>query len=498
MRLNLAFPLRIATLAAGLLLGGTLPAPSQTAAPAAADASTALARRIDAIVDRVPQRRAHWGIVVRDAHSGHLLYSRNAARHFVPASNLKLVVATAAAHLLGPDFRYRTVVYGTGPVRDGVLQGELVLRGGGDPTLSGRYAPSVTAVFEAWADSLAARGVRRVQGRVVADQSAWDTAYVRPDWELYDLRWWYAAPTGALGFNDNSIDFRIAPGRVGEPARITGSPASSFFSLDNRTRTVPAGRPTTLDLDREPGTNRIRAYGRIAADAGPRTEHFAVVDPARYTATVLREVLERRGIRFGQPGVRVVSDSAAAPPRGPVRFEHRSPPLPQIIGPILRNSQNWFADQLLKTVALETRGEGSWEAGLAAEREFLVRRVGIDSAAFELRDGSGLSAGNLVTPEALAELLAFLGTTPEGAMVREALPAAGQPGSLRDRLPELRGRVRAKTGYINNVDSLSGFLTTDDGRELIFVILANNSGLPSSRMKGAIDDVVRAIATAER
>ncbi|MEW5928085.1 MAG: D-alanyl-D-alanine carboxypeptidase/D-alanyl-D-alanine-endopeptidase [Gemmatimonadota bacterium] len=498
---------RARAFAAALLLAlGAAPLPAHaqqgTSAPASVStragdaAAAALASRIESVVDRAPFDRAHWGIAVWDPSTGQAVYRRDADRHFVPASNLKLVVSAAAAHLLGPEFRYRTTVHAGGPLRDGTLAGDVVLFGRGDPTISGRYFPSATAVLDSLAEALHRRGVRRVAG-VTADESHFDSAYLREDWERYDLLWWYAAPVGALGFNDNSIDFRVEPGAgVGDPARIAGAPRSAFWQLENRSRTVARGRPKTFDFDRVPGTNRILAYGEIPRGAEAGTEYVAVVDPARVVGTVFREALERRGIRVDRVEVRVVSDPARSRAAGaPVLAEHVSPPLPQVIGPILGTSQNWFAEQLVKTLGREMKGEGSWSAGLAVEREFLEQVVGVDSAAFVLRDASGLSSGNLVTPDMLVKLLAWTRTSPRGALVRDALPVSGRSGSLRARLTDLPGRVAAKTGYIGNVDSLSGFVTLADGREVAFSVIANASGLPSSRMKGAIDDVVRAIAS---
>ena len=169
--------------------------------------------------------RAHWGIAVWDLAEGRWVLRHEADRYFVPASNLKLVVSATGLERLGPDYTWRTSVYGTAPVgRGGVLDGDLVLYGRGDPNLSGRFAPSVTAIFEALADSLAARGLRRVTGALLADESLWDADYVRGDWASYDLLWWYAAPVGALGFNDNSIDVHIHPAaRAGDPPLVTGS-----------------------------------------------------------------------------------------------------------------------------------------------------------------------------------------------------------------------------------------------------------------------------------
>jgi D-alanyl-D-alanine carboxypeptidase/D-alanyl-D-alanine-endopeptidase (penicillin-binding protein 4) len=206
-------------------------------------------------------------------------------------------------------------------------------------------------------------------------------------------------------------------------------------------------------------------------------------------------VLESRGITVGRAEVRVVSDPARSPQRDAVPLaEHLSDPLPRVIGPILLNSQNWFAEQLVKTLGKEVRGEGSWEAGLAVESEFLTRVVGIDSTDFTLRDASGLSAGNLVTPGALVTLLRYVHRTPRQAVVRRSLPVSGGDGSLRARFPDLPGRVSAKTGYIGNVDSLSGFVRMANGREAVFSIIANKSGQTSARMKAGIDDVVRAVA----
>lgn len=459
--------------------------------------ATRLSARIDSLLERPAARRAHWGIEARDAATGEVLYARNAGRLFIPASSLKLVVSAAAAHHLEADHRFRTSLLATGPVRGGTLQGDLVVVGRGDPTISGRhFGGRRTAVWEALADSLRSRGVRRVAGAVVGDASHWDADALRGDWESYDTRWWYAAPVGALGFNDNAIDFRVEPGAApGQPARIAGEPVSAFYTLENRTRTVRAGAPHTLDLERVPGSpNRVRAYGDIPLGTAPRTESFAVEDPARWAATVFREVLVSRGIAVGG-GVRVVSDPAAsAASTGDLLVEHRSPPLPEVIGPILQNSQNWYAEQLLKTLGREVEGAGSWEAGLRVERAFLQRVVGIDSSEFVLRDASGLSVGNLVTPHAMVRLLEHVRRAPRQAVVRRALPVAGRSGSLRGRLTDLSGRVSAKTGYVGNVDSLTGFLTTADGREVVFCIVANGSGQPSPRIKAVIDDVVRALA----
>jgi len=463
------------------------------AAPAQV-AATPLAARIDAAANAPPLDRAHWGIIVEDAITGERLYGRNEDKLFIPASSLKLVVATVAARLLGPGFRYTTELLAAGPVRDGTIYGDLVLRGSGDPTLSGRYTDSLTAVWAALADSLRSRGIHRVDGRIIADASAWEARTVLGEWEAYDLLWWYAAPVAPLGFNDNSIDFTVAPGAVGEPAHIQAQPRTGFFTLRNRTTTVPAGRIKTLDFDRVPGTDTILAYGEIPADAPPRTEHFAVAEPARYAATVFRETIERAGIEVARDDVATLLAGDAVPANAASVLDWRSPPLDTILGPLLQSSQNWFAEQLLKTLGHRVAGEGSWIAGLEVERRFLIDSVRVDSTAFRLRDASGLSTGNLITPAALAAVLRYARAQRLGAIL-DALPVAGaETGSLRARFDRLEGRVRAKTGSMRNVASLSGFITDDDGRELVFVIIANGTGAATSATNRAIDQIVRAIA----
>ena len=471
-------------------------APRAASGATEAAASPALAARIDAILDRPSLRTAEWGIEVRDAGSGRLLYSRGAARPFIPASNLKLLVTATAAHHLDPAYRYRTTVYGTGAVQDGVLEGDLVLYGRGDPLISTRFGRAEAGVWEAMADSLRTRGVRRVSGGVVADDSYFEAEHVRADWDPYDLRWWYAAPVGALGYDDNSVEVRVEPGAVGARPRVTWTPHSEYVAVENGATTVRAGRPATADLERVPGPRAgIRVYGNVPARSGADVEFFAVPNGAEYAGVTFREALERKGIAVGRREVRVVADSLRSPARGAtVLAEHWSDPLPQVIAPILLKSQNWIAETLLKTVGREVRGQGSWEAGIAVEREFLTRVVGIDSADLTLRDGSGLSDRNRVTPRALVKLLGYVRRTPEMAVVRQSLPVSGREGSLLTRLTDLPGRVAAKTGYIGGVDSLSGWVTTDDGRTVLFSILANRTQQPSGRMKAGIDDMVRAIA----
>jgi D-alanyl-D-alanine carboxypeptidase/D-alanyl-D-alanine-endopeptidase (penicillin-binding protein 4) len=485
-----------AAFVAGALAGC---ASSATPPPAGRAVGSELARALDALLDARPLDRALWGIEITEARTGAVLYARNANRHFVPASNLKLVVTAAALDRLGPEYTYRTSLYTNAPIEDGLLRGDLVLYGRGDPNLSGRYTTGPTAIFAALADSLRARGVRAVGGRVVADESYFDADYTRPDWEAYDLLWWYAAPVSALSFNDNSIDFTIRPGAPGAAPLITAAPASSFYSLENTALTVAHldSIRQPLDFTRAPGTNRVLAYGYVQAGAPEDTESFSVVSPAAWTATVFRETLEAAGIPVADDSVTVVSDPARSPvgSASTLLAEHVSPPLEKVIFSINKRSQNWHAEQLLKTLGKEGRGRGTFEDGLAVERDFL-RGAGIEPEAILLRDASGLSANNLVTPHALVTLLRYMRGHPRGDVYFASLPATGGDGSLRKRFANgaAAGKVYAKDGYIQNVNSLSGYLVATPADTLVFSILANNHGLEKSQAIAAIDSAVAIVA----
>ena len=473
------------------------------AVPAAAQSLT---KRLDRRLDAAPLDRTLWGVTLLDA-KGKRLYGRNEGRLFTPASNTKLVVAAVAAAMLPPDFRVRTSVYASAPVVNGVLTGDLVLYGRGDPTLGRRcYATDTLAEgacdrdpftrLRALADTLRQRGLREVRGDLVGDGSWFEPATVHPQWEIFDLNWWYAAPVSGLGFNDNSVDFTWQPGpAVGAPGRITMWPELGEVLFENRTVTVPAGTESDVGdrFFRAPGTARVWAEGSVALDHPPRTESFAVTEPNLYTARALRAALLEAGISIAGT-TRSTTDSLlyrqarATPPLAEVT----SRPLSDWIFPILNTSQNFFAEMLLKQLGRQFGRAGSWQEGIAVERRFLIDSVRIDSTEFSLQDGSGLSSANLVTPNAFARLLRFIRGHRGWQTFAAGLPQAGGVGSLRTRFVNtpLAGRVRAKTGSIAGVNTLSGYIERKDGSVLTFSVQANHHALPSRQILAAIDSVV--------
>lgn len=474
-----------------LLLPGSAPAQSLT-------------KRLDARLDSPGLDRLLWGVAVTDS-SGKLLYSRNAERLFVPASNTKLLVSAVATALLGPDFTVNTSLYASGPVIDGILQGDLVLYGRGDPTFSRRcYGPDTSvagscdtdpaARLRLLATQLRARGVTAVAGDLIGDGSYFDDELVHPSWEIGDLAWWYAAPVSGLGFNDNSLDVHELPGEsVGAPARVTFSPELGLAPLENRGETGAKGARRSFDVFRSMDGTSYLATGVIPVGAAPRTEYAAVVDPNRFTALALRHELLAQGITI-RGAVRSTVDSftyqqvRSTPPLAEVT----SRPFREWVFPLLNTSQNWYAEMTLKQLGKRFGSGGSWREGLRIERRFLIDSMKIDSTQFQVEDGSGLASNNLVTPLAFTTLLRFMHGHPNVAAFEAGLPVGGKSGTLKSRFvgTPIAGHVRAKTGTISRVNSLSGFVDRPDGSTLIFSIQANHQTIGGTRMLAAIDSVV--------
>ena len=474
-------------------------------APAPAARRGNLEQRVRPLLDQAPFDRASWGVHVMDS-TGRVLFTRNGDRLFMPASVTKLVVTAAASVLLPPDFRVRTSVYAHGAVRNGVLAGDLILYGRGDPAVSTRcynvdtLAPgacdSAWTTIAALADSIAARGIQRITGQVVGDGSYFEPLLVHPQWSVFDTEWWYAAPVSGLAFNDNSVDFHITPADVvGRPPTIVGWPDWAQWTLENRGRTGPAdsGSSITDGFFRRPGTWNWRAEGAAALGRRPWTESAAVPDPNLYAARGLAEALRRRGIAV-EGGAASTTDSLAyATARAaPPLVERLGRPLPDLLFPILNVSQNLFAEMLCKLVAREVTGVGSWSACLDLERRFLIDSVKVDSSAFALDDGSGLSAGNLVSPAAFTQLLAFMARHPRSGAFFAALPRSGGVGSIRRRFigTPVEGKVWAKTGSIYRVSTLAGYVQRPDGKRVMFAVMVNGQTMSSRQILNQIDSVV--------
>ncbi|MCI0435848.1 MAG: D-alanyl-D-alanine carboxypeptidase/D-alanyl-D-alanine-endopeptidase [Gemmatimonadetes bacterium] len=468
----------------------------------------ALAFTVDSVLHTPPLDRTHWGIAVVDRQSGATIMARNADHHFVPASNTKLVVAVVALGELGPDWRYETPVLVAAAPGDSVATG-LLIAGRGDPTWSERFHDTRLAALDTIAALVIAAGIRRIDGDLVIDATYFDDAQVHGTWEVGDLPLAFAPPIDALAIDEGWFRITLEPGSIpGEPARAVPLGGREWQPMAATLRTDTAGARAVRELDALSRRDTIRFTGAVPIGTAD-TLTLAVTAPADYAGHALRDVLDAHGVTV-TGRVRVVRDSVEAarlrgslhgpgPGSSSTMYREigrvRSPPLIDIVAAILRPSQNWIAEQLLKTLGAELRGAGTWETGIDVERRYLIDRAGIDSSSFVLRDASGLSVQNLLTPETTVRLLEHARSQTWGEAFRLALPAPGMESStLETRLPELEHRLRAKTGTITHVNTLSGFLITDDGRELTFSIMTNASGRPSAAVRRGMDRLVRALA----
>lgn len=458
-----------------------------------------LGQVVDSVTSTPPLDRTHWGIEVYDPAARRTVYRLNADRHFIPASNTKMVVTAVALGELGPEYRYRTEILALGVGAEDSIAGSLIIVGRGDPTLSSRFHPTGPTPLEMLADSIAGAGIRRVAGDLVVDASYFDDALINPTWEVGDLAWSYAPPVTAFGIEEGTFRLVLEPGdRPDQPAKVTVLGPEGAVTVRNLAVTDTTGDRRRIDVASLPGANALVMTGTVPLGARPDTMTLAVPDPADYAGRAFVAALEARGITV-DGRVRVVYDTlearalrTTAPQRRVATWN--SAPMSEIVAAILQPSQNWIAEQVLKTLGAERAGQGSWRAGLEVERRYLIDVAGIDSTAFSLRDGSGLSAQNLLAPHAIIQILDHARRQPWGEIYVAAMARPGlEDSTLERRLLEYEGRIFAKTGTISNVATLSGYATAANGKELYFSIMTNGTGTPSALTRRGIDRLVHAI-----
>jgi len=475
----------LATVIASFLLLPAIWIPAERTSPALPSErpDTALANRLGRALAARPFHPRSTGAEVLSLRTGERLFSHNARVPLRPASTMKILTGAAALTLLKPEFVFETDVLVTGPIdRAGTMAGDLYVRGSGAPDL----------VAEAWwltARELARLGLRRVTGDLIGDDSFFDEDPRPAGWPPLSVDSWYNAPVSALSCNFNVITVRAVPGDFpGARPGVDLDPASSFFRISNRARTADRRSDLTVVRLYEDGRNTIVIDGDIRLGGGPQVFRRAVEDPTLFALHTFRDIALREGITIGGALRR-----GRAPEQAQVLYSHRSRPLAVLVRDMNKNSNNFMAEALLKTLGARFAGApGTTEKGLAALQSYLMD-LGVHTATARLSDGSGLSELNRLHAGLLAETLARAHRDfSVGPELVGSLSVGGIDGTLDARFSNGvdRRQVRAKTGRLAGVAALAGYAVNRDGHPFAFAVLANDIRGSNGSAQRAIDQLV--------
>ncbi|MGC4942857.1 D-alanyl-D-alanine carboxypeptidase/D-alanyl-D-alanine endopeptidase [Kribbella sp. DT2] len=466
-----------AALAATTGLVGQSVSAGRSVSPAGAQvAATGLQQQLDTLLADTRFEGSQVGLVVRDATTGETLYDRDGATRLLPASNTKLFSSTAAMHTLGPSYRFHTDVLATAPVRGGKLRGDLYLKGYGDPTaLEGDY--------KALAKQVAKSGVRRIDGDLVADDTYFDHVRLGDSWAWDDEPFYYNAQISALtlapntDYDSGTAIVESRPGsKAGAPVGLKLVPANNVIKLVSTAKTGAAGSANTVSIERDHGTNVVRVSGSVPLGAAVGQEWVTVWEPEVYAADVFKRALAAEGVRVD--GRIKVAATPVASARRLARDE--SVTVGELMNPFLKLSNNMHAETLVKAMGAVAEASGTWSAGLGVVTDYAAS-VGVDTSAIRLSDGSGLSRKVNVTADSVTDLLIAAQKEPWFEQWYDALPIAGNAdrfvgGTLRSRMAgtPAANNLHGKTGSLTGVTALSGYVSTADGRKLVFSMISNN------------------------
>jgi D-alanyl-D-alanine carboxypeptidase/D-alanyl-D-alanine-endopeptidase (penicillin-binding protein 4) len=469
-------------------------------APPAPAALVALQHDLDAVLARPTLARGYWGVLVKSLKTDETLYAVNASKLMMPASNMKIVTLAAAAEKLGWDFRYDTRLYAAGAVVDGTLRGDLIVVGGGDPSLVAADGMA-DRVFADWADRLKQSGIRTISGRVIGDDNAFEDETLGFGWMWDDLAGDDGAGVGALQYNESAVRVTVTPGpSAGDAAGISLVPAGSGLTIVSSVATAAAGAAASITPRRLPGSMRLQLGGTIAAGAPPSTLIVSVDNPTQFFVSALRLALIANGIDVRGPAVDIDDVRDAPAVSGTPIVSYQSAPLSALAVRLMKVSQNQYAETFLKTVSsgpgVVSTAAGGWKIASA-----IFERWGVPAGTLIQRDGSGLTRYDFVTPEALVAILTHVDRDPRLCGPFEAsLPIAGRDGTLASRMKgtPAEGNARAKTGSMTAVRGTSGYVTSADGEPLVFSILANNYDTPGATITQAEDAIIVRLAQFHR
>jgi D-alanyl-D-alanine carboxypeptidase/D-alanyl-D-alanine-endopeptidase (penicillin-binding protein 4) len=488
------------------MLGGAIP---QAQPRAEAQEVDELRERLGEIFGNTTWRGATWGVMVRSLDTGDTLYAVEPDEPLAPASNLKLLTTAAALRILGPDYRFRTYLLTDGEVVNGVVEGDLVLYGTGDPGISDRFYRRKDEVFELLIDQLVAAGIHTIKGDLVGDASFLPGPLRPSGWHPGDLNDGFAGAVSALSFNENVVSFRVVPGAVGEAPSVYTIPDHAGLQVINDARTVASDARPRLAILRDEPLEPVRVEGRLLSNSRDVWREMTVPVPAHFAASVFEATLEARGVAL-EGIVRTVDSrqrsvlgygGLSAPAFGKrgarVLARHVSDPLSAYLAVVNKESNNLFAELVFRLLGRTTSGVGSPESSAAAVRTALDE-IGVDMSNVVQLDGSGLSSGSRVSASTFVDIIESMASSTTWPEYWGSLPEAGRRGELGRMYSTLAaGNLRAKTGTIEGVSALSGVVRSRAGERLAFSLLVNGTR-SNSRAKATENQVGVLLASFDR
>lgn len=460
---------------------------------------------LDVILNDPNFRNAVIGAHVVSLQKNDVLYKSNESKSLVPASNMKLITTAAALEYLGPEFTYTTTVFLDGSLRRGEFSGNVFVRGAGDPSMSTYFLTNPMEIFERWADAFDSLGIRVIRGNIIGDDSYFDNTTWGPGWAWDDILYPFSSQVSALSFNDNKVDFQLLPGsEPGTPALVAMQPNNAYMTVINNVLTGQIGETSNIVPLREAYSNVVELTGFIEPDTtntpAPVLQTVTVDNPTQFMMNLLKQTLESRGIRVlgGVFSIDEWDDRVNYTTLSPLCY-YTSPPLGQIVRVINTTSHNLAAEMLLKTMAKEITGTGSFDKGCEVLRNFIAH-YGIAQESVSIVDGSGLSRSNLLTPRQITTVLAAMYRSRYRTDFVNSLAVPGQIGTLATRMQDSRAEqnVQAKTGSMGHVCSLSGYVTSRDKEPLAFSLILNNFTVPQSLARNLQDLFVMRLASFQR
>ncbi|MFG6117353.1 D-alanyl-D-alanine carboxypeptidase/D-alanyl-D-alanine-endopeptidase [Halobacillus sp. MO56] len=442
----------------------------------ASSENEALTDQLNMIMTDEKLEGALAGVSIRSAETGEVIYEHDAGKRLKPASNMKLLTAAAALEILGPDYTFPTEVLADGEIKGNKLHGDLYLKGKGDPTL-------LEEDFDTLANALKEAGIKEVKGNVIADDSWYDDVRLSEDISWNDETNYYAAQVSALtaapneDYDAGTVIVEAHPAETaGEPADVKVVPENDYVEVINNAKTVPMDQEKDISIERKHGTNQIIVEGEIPVEGYRSRSWVAVDEPAGLALNLFGKALDKEGIKVKGE----LSEDSEAPETAELLTSKQSMPLEELLIPFMKLSNNGHAEVLIKEMGKVVHDEGSWEKGLEVVEEFL-EETGVDADTMRLRDGSGMSHVNMVPAHEISELLYQVRGKEWFPAYLASLPVAGNSerfvgGTLRYRMNDTpaEDNVKAKTGSLTGVTSLSGYVTSKDGEELIFAVVLNN------------------------